>query len=65
MKVFSVSEFRKVVSDVIDQIHYRQENVILSRHGKPWVMLVPLKEDDKDLQKFINKNVDKKTGRLK
>ncbi len=60
MKIISTAEVRKNFQEVMDHVHYTKVPVIISKNRKPWVMVQPLPEDDKVMQKFIKEHEDKK-----
>ena len=55
MKMKSVTEARGRLQEVLDNVHYTKEPLMISKNGKPWVIVQPLPEDDKDLQSLIAK----------
>ncbi len=55
MKVKTTSEFRANFQDMVDHVHYTKVPLIISKNRKPWVMVQPLPEGDKDLQDIIKK----------
>jgi len=54
MKVRSTAEVRKHFQEVVDHVHYTKIPVIITKNRKPWVMVQPLPEDDKELQALVN-----------
>lgn len=56
MKVRSTAEVRKNFQDVVDHVHYTKVPVIITKNRKPWVMIQPLPEDDKELQKLVDES---------
>ena len=55
MKVLSATEARANFQEIIDKVHYTKEALILSKRGKPWVMVMPLKEEDDVLTDIVEK----------
>ncbi|MBD3248219.1 type II toxin-antitoxin system prevent-host-death family antitoxin [Candidatus Falkowbacteria bacterium] len=35
---------RQNFQEVIDQVHYTREAMLITKHNKPWVMIEPLEE---------------------
>lgn len=56
MKIRSTAEVRRHFQEVMDSVHYTKVPVIISKNRKPWVMIQPLPEDDKELQKVVDDN---------
>jgi len=50
------TEVRKKFQEVIDKVHYTKEPIIISKHGKPWVMIKALEESNKKAKKVISQN---------
>lgn len=55
LKVVQATQVRKDFQDVIDEVHYTGSTLVISKYGKPWVIVSPLPEGDKDLQLAIKK----------
>lgn len=55
MQIKSTSTVRQNFQDIIDRVHYTKTPLIVSKNNKPWVMVQPLPEDDKDLESIIKK----------
>jgi prevent-host-death family protein len=49
------TEVRNNFQDTIDHVHYTKEHVVITRHSKPWVMIVPLPEQESETQKLLDK----------
>ena len=54
MKVRTTSEVRRNFQEVVDHVHYTKVPMIISKNGKPWVMIQALPEDDKMLKGIID-----------
>lgn len=54
MKKISVSELRTKLQEALDGVHYTKTPLLVSKNGKPWVIVQALPEGDKELTKFIN-----------
>lgn len=55
METVKATKARNNFQEIIDKVHYTHEPVVISKHGKPWVMVQSLPEEDKEL-KDITKN---------
>lgn len=53
MKIIRATDVRKNFQDVIDEVHYTKVPVIISKRERPWVIVQPLPEGDKELRKII------------
>lgn len=49
----SATELKNRVSEVINRVHFGDEEVVVTKHGKPFVRFVPLTREEK--QKFMNR----------
>jgi len=49
MKIIKASQARSEFQELIDTVHYREENIIISKRDKPWVIVRPLTEDELNL----------------
>ncbi|MDP2586485.1 MAG: type II toxin-antitoxin system Phd/YefM family antitoxin [Candidatus Komeilibacteria bacterium] len=38
----AATEARKRFQETIDHVHYNQENMMITKHGKPWVVIQPV-----------------------
>ena len=47
MKIIKASEARSEFQDIIDTVHYREEEIVISKRGKPWVVIRALTENEK------------------
>ena len=45
VKVSQATEVRSNFQEVIDNVHYTKEALIISKHKKPWVKIIPIGED--------------------
>lgn len=39
------TQVRQNFQEVIDQVHYTKEALLITKHNKPWVMIQPLEEE--------------------
>ena len=46
VKVSQATEVRSNFQEVIDNVHYTKEALIISKHKKPWVKIIPIGEDE-------------------
>ena len=53
MKVQPISKIRAELQENFDQVHYNKQSVIVTKNSKPWVIIKPLSEEDKNLQKLV------------
>lgn len=44
--VAKATEVRQNFQEIIDKVHYTGEGMVISKHGKPWVLIQPLSEKD-------------------
>lgn len=58
MKIKSTAEVRKHFQEVMDHVHYTKIPIIISKNRKPWVMVQPLPEDDADLKKMVEDQIE-------
>lgn len=42
------TKVRQNFQEVIDQVHYTKESLLITKHNKPWVMIQALEADDKE-----------------
>ena len=56
MKVISATEVRTNFQDIVDTVHYTKEPMLISKRGRPWVIIQPLKEGDVEHQNVITKD---------
>jgi prevent-host-death family protein len=47
----SVAEAKKYFSDLIGRVAYRNEQIIITKRGKPMALLSPVKEQNRHLSK--------------
>lgn len=40
----AATEARKHFQETIDHVHYHKENVMITKHGKPWVVIQPIND---------------------
>lgn len=52
-KKINATNVRQNFQEVIDKIHYTKEAIIISKHGKPWVVIQPLEEKDQELTNLL------------
>lgn len=45
MKIVKATDARKNFQDVINDVHYTQTPVIISKRERPWVMIQPLPQE--------------------
>lgn len=50
IKIVQATLARKELQQVIDQVHYTHQPAIISKHGKPWVVIQALPEADEIMQ---------------
>lgn len=55
LKVVQATQVRKDFQEVVDEVHYTGKSLVISKYGKPWVMVEPLPESDKGLGRAIEK----------
>lgn len=53
MNIKTTTEVRARFQEIVDRVHYTKSPLIISKNGKPWVMVQPLPEDDRDLQTLV------------
>jgi len=53
LKVVQATQVRKDFQEVIDEVHYTGKSLVISKYGKPWVVVEPLPESDTSLGKAI------------
>jgi prevent-host-death family protein len=58
MKVVKISELRRNLQDIVDSVYYTHLPVIVMRRKKPRAMIVPLPQDDSQVEKAIKKYED-------
>ena len=49
----NATQVRNNFQDTVDHVHYTKNSTVITRRGKPWVMMVPLPDDDKEVQKAL------------
>ena len=42
MKIIKASNARSEFQDLIDTVHYKEEQIIITKRDKPWVAIRPL-----------------------
>jgi len=50
----NATQVRNNFQDTVDHVHYTKNATVITRRGKPWVMMVPLPDEDKEVQKALN-----------
>ena len=60
MKVISATEVRSNFQDIVDTVHYTKEPMLISKRGRPWVIVQPLKDSDVEHQGVITKDSKRK-----
>lgn len=46
MKVYSISEGRKILGELVNQVKYLKKPIALGKHGKADVLLISLTDED-------------------
>ena len=46
MESVKATDVRNRLQDVLDRVHYTKEPVIITKRGKPWVVVHPLPADN-------------------
>lgn len=44
IKQKQATQVRQNFQEVIDQVHYTKEALLITKHNKPWVVIEPLEE---------------------
>jgi prevent-host-death family protein len=52
-KKFKASEARLLFQDIIDSVYYKEDEIIITKRGKPWVAIRPLTEKEKEMYKKV------------
>lgn len=60
MKIVNATDMRTNFQDVIDEVHYTKNPILVSKRNKPWVIIESLPEDDTDLEQMIANNKSKR-----
>lgn len=55
MKIISTTDLRQNLQDVVDEVFYKKEPVIVFRRKKARVILAPLPEGDKKIMNALDK----------
>ena len=53
MDIQQASHVRKHFQEAIDHVHYTKMPLIISKNGKPWVIVQPLPEEDETVKNMI------------
>lgn len=53
MKIKSTTEVRAHFQEIVDHVHYTKIPLVISKNKKPWVLVQPLPENDRELKKLI------------
>ncbi len=56
MKEVTATDLRKQIQEVLDTVYYKQESIIITRQGKPRVIINPLPQEDD--QKDVNEAIE-------
>jgi len=54
MKTMPAGSFKVHCLSVMDEVSAKRETVIITKHGKPVVKLVPLDDDANDIYNFLD-----------
>ena len=50
VRAMPAGEFKTHCLSVIDEVHYRREEVVITKHGKPMARLIPLEPEENNLE---------------
>lgn len=53
MKIISTTNVRNNFQDVVNEVHYTKEPVLIVKRSKPWALIKPLPEEDGELSSLI------------
>ncbi|MBD3208306.1 MAG: type II toxin-antitoxin system prevent-host-death family antitoxin [Candidatus Nealsonbacteria bacterium] len=51
MEKVRATKARSKFQEIIDKVHYTEESMIVTKHGKPWVLVSPLPKEKKKAKK--------------
>ncbi|MBD3208455.1 MAG: type II toxin-antitoxin system prevent-host-death family antitoxin [Candidatus Nealsonbacteria bacterium] len=46
--VIPATKARKRFQEIIDKVHYQEESIVITKHRKPWIVIDPLPEEEKE-----------------
>ncbi|MBD3299804.1 MAG: type II toxin-antitoxin system prevent-host-death family antitoxin [Candidatus Moranbacteria bacterium] len=52
IKKIKATAVRQNFQEVVDNVHYTKEAIIISKYGKPWVFIQPL-DEGQNLQELV------------
>ena len=55
MKVVKTSELRQNLQEILNEIYYTKKPVIILKNGKPKAIVNPLPDNQKEIEKAIEK----------
>lgn len=53
MKKIKASQARTVFQDIIDSVYYKEDDIVITKRGKPWVAIRPLTDKEKEVYKKV------------
>src|SRR3989338_8999201 len=53
MNTISTNEFRNKLADYLDDVSKNEISLVISRFGKPLAKVIPLAEEDSDIDKYF------------
>ena len=53
----SISEVRKMLTELVDRAAYQNQEVTITRNGKPMARIAPLTEDHADFRRLVRETV--------
>ncbi len=56
-KRLAISDVRKMLTELVDRAAYQNQEVIITRNGKPMARIAPLTDDQADFQKLVRETV--------
>jgi|GEM_PF-917305 len=57
--IIPATKARKRFQEIIDKVHYQEEPIVVTKHRKPWIVIDPLPEGEKE--KILEEERNKKS----
>ena len=57
IRVIQATNVRKNFQEVLDEVHYTKQPLLISKHGRPWALIQPLPDEDPELVRVIKKSM--------
>jgi prevent-host-death family protein len=56
MRISTTTDARANFQDIINKVHYTKVPTIITKRGRPWVIIQSLPEEDSELEAMLQSN---------